>query len=1075
MANANKASTITLSLRDAFTGPLRAISASTSAFTRQLQTANTSITTTAASMENAAMRLTAALSIPAGLGIAKSVSEFGKFEDATIDAKRAIDGFTDETAAKFKSLAQEMGASYADTFAAAAEAGKAGLTDTGDIEQFLRLQRKVAVAFELPAKEAAQQLMALKNGYRLTLPQLEAFGDQINKIADSSSSNVPDLIDFSSRVAPAAALLGINRELVASFGAVGLSANISSERMATAFNKMTQAMVIGSEASATQNEGFAALGLDAENIAKLASNDATAAAEKIMNALAGITDSADQQRIALQIFGKESADEILSVVGNLEELNRLRSTAATSAAGSVDAEYARRQEAMTNSIDRMRASFSNLGTTIGERFAPRIKAVTALVEKFNNFLIANPAAIDKIVQSLLAMAASGPGLFLMAKALRLVGLAMAGLSILTSPLARLGQLAGLAAVGFGRSGRAAFAARRSFMLLGASTLKTAAGFGLVGLAGYALYKSLPGIGKAFEALKSDIDLSAAMSSASAAFDALMGGRPEMAAHHARMAFDSILKAGKRLGANLKTALGEGWALAVAQLDEKFPSFKGFRESVTDLGESISGLLKSITSIDTGDAGSKIQGFGKQLAEAGLKVVATILRALASALDSLSAAIERFNKAAPEGGLFGGLKAAFDGLPLPGKMLAFGLGFRLFATSLGLIGAAGAAIRGFSMVGLVSGLTKLGALKLGAIGWGLAEIGKAYGLLPDGTSSEAVGLAFMALPAAIEAAAMAASGAKTVARWTIAGARAAAAYIAAFNISGAIGAAISAAWAAISTAAAAAAGALAGRAYALGMALSGLVASAAAGAFAAAGAAGSAATIAAGAAGTALGGVLAAAIALAIPAAIAAAVLVGLKLVDPKGNLGGLTKPIDDAMRNFLGLPEGDGGITPGEIGRGLWSKITGNPIAIDQPTLPANDNKITTPQISTPQINVTSAPAAAIGTAATPAGGFAAMPTGGGGTDLAGLKDSIGSLRTDTATELGSLRAATESQTAILNQLASTSSSQTGILSSIDRGISAIPGAVRAGVPWQGSGSKPAASSAPPPNLPSTGYGAGPS
>lgn len=1060
MANSQKVSTITLSLRDAFSGPLKTISASTSAFTRQLQTANTSITSTAASMENAAMRLTAALSIPAGLGIAKSVGEFGKFEDATIDAKRAIDGFTDETAAKFKSLAQEMGASYADTFAAAAEAGKAGLTDTTDIEQFLRLQRKVAVAFELPAKEAAQQLMALKNGYRLTLPQLEAFGDQINKIADSSSSNVPDLIDFSSRVAPAAALLGINRELVASFGAVGLSANISSERMATAFNKMTQAMVIGSEASATQNEGFAALGLDAENIARLASNDATAAAEKIMNALAGITDSADQQRIALQIFGKESADEILSVVGNLKELNRLRSTAATSASGSVDAEYQRRQGAMTNGIDRMKASFQNLGTTIGERFAPLIKQVTALVERFNNYLIKTPEAIDKIVKALLAMAASGPGLFLAAKGLRLVGLAMTGLALLTSPLARVGQLAGLAAVGFGRSGRAAFAARRSFMLLGASTLKAAAGFGLVGLAGYALYKSLPGIGKAFEALKSDIDLSAAMSSASAAFDALMDGRPAMAARHARMAFESILKAGKRLGANLKTALGEGWALAVAQLDEKFPSFKGFRESVTGLGESISNLFRSISGIDTGDAGEKISGFGKQLAEAGLKVGAAILRALASAVDALSAAIERFNKAAPEGGVFAGLKAAFDGLPLPGKMLAFGLGFRLFATSLSLIGTAGVAIRGFSMAGLVSGLTKLGGLKLGVIAYGLTEVAKSYGLLGDSVSSEAIAAAFMALPTALSLA----TGA-----WGTAGRAAGAAYAAGVKVTAAVGAAISAAWGAISTAAAAAAGALAGRAYAAGMALSGLVASAAAGAFAAVATAGGGAMIAAGAAGSALGMALGAAIALAIPAAVMA----GLNFFDKDGNLGGLTKPIDDAMRNFLGLPEGDGGITPGEIGRGLWSKITGNPIAIDQPTLPANDNKISTPSISTPQINVTSAPAATIGTTSTPAGGFAAMPSGGMGSvvDLGSLKDSIGSLRTDTATELSSLRAAVE-------RLDGTTSGQTATLNatlaSIDRGVAAIPGSIRIGLPWQGGGSKPAASSAPAANLPTTSYSAGP-
>jgi len=864
MAAANKTSTITLSLRDSFTGPLKAISAATSGFQRQMTAVNASIAATSASLESASMRLTAALSIPAGLGIAKAAGEFGQFEDATIDAKRAIDGFTDETADRFKKLSREIGASFSETFAAAAEAGKAGLTDTRDIEQFLRLSRKVAVAFELPGEEAASQLMALKNGFQLTLPELEKFADQVNKIADSSSTTVPEMINFSARIAPAATLLGINRELAASFGAVGLSAGISAERMATGFNRLTQTLVVGAGATADQLEAFSKLKIDPIQLATLASTDATAATDQLINALANVTDSAEQTQIAMSLLGRESYDEILAVVGNLGELNRLRNTATTSSAGSVDAEYQRRQEAMTNALDRARASFKNLGATIGERFAPQIKQITALVERFNNYLIETPEAIDRIAKSLAGMVAAAPGLFIVAKSLRLVGLALTGLSLLTAPLARIGALAGLAAAGFGRSGRAAFGARKSFLALGASTLKTAAGFGLVGLAGYALYKSLPGIGRAFAALKTDIDLSAAMSSASTAFDALMDGRPEMAARHAGMAFDSILKAGKRLGANLKVALGEGWDLAVAELDKTFPSFKGFRGSVSGLAESIGGLFKSLAGVDTGDTGSKIQSLGKSLADASLRLSAAVLRTLASAIDALSDAIDRFNAAAPEGGFLGGLKAAFDGLPAVGKLLVMGAGFKVFAASAGTLIGVGKALRGLSFAKLITGLGKLGALKLSAIGYGLAELGKSFGLLSKDVDSGTVAAAFMALPVAIDAARLAASGGRALAGWAGAGAKAAAQYIGSFKIAQAIGTAISAAWNGLKAVVARWAGLTAGAAYAAGAKLATVIGAAISAVWNAL------KTAAATAAGTAAGG----AYQLAVKAAAALAGVIG---------------------------------------------------------------------------------------------------------------------------------------------------------------------------------------------------------
>lgn len=81
------------------------------------------------------------------------------------------------------------------------------------------------------------------------------------------------------------------------------------------------------------------------------------------------------------------------------------------------------------------------------------------------------------------------------------------------------------------------------------------------------------------------------------------------------------------------------------------------------------------------------------------------------------------------------------------------------------------------------------------------------------------------------------------------------------------------------------------------------------------------TGAAAAAGTRWGSALGLAARVAIVAAFAGIFLEIMKQFDPKGNLGGITKPIDDAIRSALGIKAKDEGVTPGEIWRGLTGTL----------------------------------------------------------------------------------------------------------------------------------------------------------
>jgi hypothetical protein len=89
-------------------------------------------------------------------------------------------------------------------------------------------------------------------------------------------------------------------------------------------------------------------------------------------------------------------------------------------------------------------------------------------------------------------------------------------------------------------------------------------------------------------------------------------------------------------------------------------------------------------------------------------------------------------------------------------------------------------------------------------------------------------------------------------------------------------------------------------------------------------------------GTSAGGIFGKAFGIAAKGAIVAAVIAALQVFDPQGNLGGLTKPIDDAIRESLDLPAKDTGITPGEIVDGLGNLFT--PAPVDAPEADAQGN-----------------------------------------------------------------------------------------------------------------------------------------
>jgi TP901 family phage tail tape measure protein len=366
-------------------------------------------------------------------------------EDAMADVQKTTGATREEIAAlrsEFIDMSKEIPLSAGEIASIGAAAGQAGVP-MNELGTFTRDTAQAAVAFGMPADQMGQSLAELRAGLGLTQDQTMTLADIINHLSNQTAASAPDLLDFTQRTAALGRAAGFSEKQVVAYGAALISAGAAPDVAATSFNAMTRALTRGTAATGTQREAYAALGFEAENVARGMQKDALGTTNAIIESIRRLP--ADRQLSVMnQLFGDEGRSLApLILEGDLLADTMTHVGDATAYADSVTKEYASRSNTTSAALRRFRNRIAAVSIAIGAALLPgmnrMMEALGPILDGISAWIEANP----NLVASVVSVTSALVGLRVAMVALAFAGLTGRGgvLSALSLSMATVGRAA----------------------------------------------------------------------------------------------------------------------------------------------------------------------------------------------------------------------------------------------------------------------------------------------------------------------------------------------------------------------------------------------------------------------------------------------------------------------------------------------------------------------------------------------------------------------------------------------------------------------------------------------------------
>lgn len=359
-----------------------------------------------------------------------------EFESTMADVAKVVDGLRDANGAltdsyyeisdalldmstKIPMTADELGQIMA-------AAGQSGIASS-DLTQFTETAAKMGVAFDTTAEQAGEWMATWRTALSLSQNEVEALGDQLNYLGNTTSENALKLSEVVTRVGALGQTAGLTGGEVAALAASmpGVTAEIS----ATGIKSMMIAMTAGEAATAKQSAVLQKLGFTATEMANRMQTDAKGAILDLLAAIKSLPE-AEQTAALSQYFGKESVSSIAPLLKNLSYLQEQfdKVSDATAYGGSMEAEYAVRADTTANKLQLMQNKLAAIQTRIGSSLLPYVNdaldelgdtalpsveatlsELVPLFAKAAGFLLKHSDAILKIGAGIVAVSALNKG------------------------------------------------------------------------------------------------------------------------------------------------------------------------------------------------------------------------------------------------------------------------------------------------------------------------------------------------------------------------------------------------------------------------------------------------------------------------------------------------------------------------------------------------------------------------------------------------------------------------------------------------------------------------------------------
>lgn len=346
--------------------------------------------------------------------IGKGLGEAISFESAMADVRKVVNFDEGDDIKKMSAdilkMSQTLPVTANELAAIAAAGGQIGL-GSKDVREFTGLVTKMKVAFDMSAEDVGDSVAKIKNILGISLKDMEDLGDSINNLSDNSASKAREIIDVMKRTAAAGKQIGFTKEQIAALSSSFISLGKGPEVAGTAINSLYRVLATADNMGTKAEAAFAKLGIDGVFLKQASFDDPQKALDMFLQRISKL-DQKEQMGVLVDIFGREFADDMATLVGGLDTYKKALKNAGDEAKkGSLQREFDTRAATTENSITLMKNAFNSLAVNLGSVFLPAISWVSAGI----SYLVNSITYITGLVPSLNGVLGGLIATFLLAK------------------------------------------------------------------------------------------------------------------------------------------------------------------------------------------------------------------------------------------------------------------------------------------------------------------------------------------------------------------------------------------------------------------------------------------------------------------------------------------------------------------------------------------------------------------------------------------------------------------------------------------------------------------------------------
>ena len=332
------------------------------------------------------------------------------FESAMADVKKVVDFKTPEG---FKNLSKDILAltrtlpmTAEELAAITASGGQLGVAEE-DLKDFTTTIAKMSVAFDMSAEQSGDSMAKLANVYKIPIKDIGNLGDAINELSNSSPAKASDIVNTLGRIAGVSKDFGLTENAAASLANTFISLGKSPEVASTAINGMLTSLNTADKGGKKFQAALKEVGISASQLKKNIARDGEGAIVDFLKRVEKLP-KAKRTGVLVDLFGKEYADDVSSIAGNVELLEKSIKTLQETDEngkpkylGSMEKEFSARAATTENNLKLLSNSFTEIKTTLGSVLLPVINnvvnAIKPLVYWVTDFLAKNPMIAEGLL------------------------------------------------------------------------------------------------------------------------------------------------------------------------------------------------------------------------------------------------------------------------------------------------------------------------------------------------------------------------------------------------------------------------------------------------------------------------------------------------------------------------------------------------------------------------------------------------------------------------------------------------------------------------------------------------------